>query len=327
MKKAIKKLINMPSINGMLRWLITLLTNLNRNIISKAKQYIQFSGVLNIYIEDIKFKLVAKSDDHFVTKAYYEGLMEKNEAILFKHLSKHAKIIFDIGSNVGLYSIVASKTNPTSSIYAFDPDRFVFNRLVDNISINHLNNITTTNCAIGSNLSQVELYTLESEVNTTTSSLYKNQAQHFYSNEKLKKNIVEQTTIDQLVFKKPGVKPDLIKIDVELNELNVLKGAERTLKELKPIILIEIFNNEIKSQIDDGLAFEFESDYTHQIENILKTHGYQFYVIGHSGILKVNDFRSNPDISNYLVSKNKAKKLFYCWRDVNEFASEIYINN
>ena len=327
MKKAIKKIVNIPSINGMLRWLITFLTNINRNIISTAKQHIQLSGVLNISIEDIKFKLHAKSDDHFVTKAYYEGLIEKNEAILFKHLSKHAKIIFDIGSNIGLYSIVASKTNPTSKIYAFDPDRFVFNRLVDNININHLNNITTTNCAIGSNLSQVDLYSLESEVNTTTSSLYKNQAQHFYLKEKLKKNVVNQTTIDHLVFETPRVEPDLIKIDVELNELNVLKGAEKTLEEFGPIILIEIFNNEIKSQIDDGLAIEFESNYTQEIENILKTHGYHFYVIGHSGILKVNDFRSNPDISNYLVSKNKAKKLFYCWRDVYEFASEMFTNN
>jgi hypothetical protein len=42
--------------------------------------------------------------------------------------------------------------------------------------------------------------------------------------------------------------PDIIKIDVEGNELNVLKGSEKTLKKNYPIIIMETHGQEIKKK-------------------------------------------------------------------------------
>jgi FkbM family methyltransferase len=49
---------------------------------------------------------------------------------------------------------------------------------------------------------------------------------------------VEQTTIDKFV-ERYGCRPDLIKIDTEGNEVRVLKGARKTLKSSRPLLIFE----------------------------------------------------------------------------------------
>ena len=55
---------------------------------------------------------------------------------------------------------------------------------------------------------------------------------------KIKSEIVEKKKLDSF-----NLKPDLIKIDVEGEELKVLKSSEQILKKYKPVIIIEINEN------------------------------------------------------------------------------------
>ena len=104
---------------------------------------------------------------------------------------------------------------------------------------------------------------------------------------KLKKNCLEVnipiTTIDDFVVKNQISALDVIKIDVEGNELNVLKGANKTLSEQQPLILMEVSDRRTK-------VFDYKA---RLLCDILKEHGYQFYVC--TGLSK----EGFPEITKY----------------------------
>jgi len=326
MKVIIKWFINKPIINWVFRNLLKSNIKFQRGLIKNTSRFIPVSGVIALKVEGVKLKFECMGDDHFITKSFYNGLSEANELRLYKSLSTKANIVFDIGANVGLYSIFGAHCNSDCNFYAFEPDNFIYDKLIRNIKRNDLENIKCYKNALGEIVEEKDFYSLKADVNTTTSSFYKDQALQYYPNEETIKYSVKQTTIDDLVYDELKVVPDLLKIDVELNELNTLKGATKTLTEHKPVILMEIFNYDIKTQLSPTLKNCLDHDYTLNIEELLKNFGYYFYIVGHTGILKVKDFRSNPDLTNYILSTFDTNKSFYNWKDVEIFASEIMVN-
>jgi len=63
---------------------------------------------------------------------------------------------------------------------------------------------------------------------------------------------VDTTTIDHELLTRPP--PDVLKIDVEGAELRVLKGAERLLRQKRPILLVELHSPEIAAKYDQRMA-------------------------------------------------------------------------
>lgn len=61
-----------------------------------------------------------------------------------------------------------------------------------------------------------------------------------YEQAGFKVQAVRTQTLDDFLSENPSVAPDLIKIDVEGAEVAVLKGAERTLKNHRPCMLLEV---------------------------------------------------------------------------------------
>ncbi len=70
---------------------------------------------------------------------------------------------------------------------------------------------------------------------------------------------VRAVSLDELVFGRQGRPPGLVKLDVEGAEGEVLKGATRTLRELKPIVLCEVHNPDM---LDPLRAFLTEFGYS-----------------------------------------------------------------
>ena len=67
----------------------------------------------------------------------------------------------------------------------------------------------------------------------------------FDQNKNYKKEKLKKITLDSFCIKS-GLIPEVIKIDVEGAEINVLKGAQNTLKKHKPIIYLSIHPRHIK---------------------------------------------------------------------------------
>jgi len=169
-------------------------------------------------------------------------LHEYKEMLIIKHLLRNypnGGIFIDIGAHIGKYSIFLSEY--FNKIIAIEPDRNNFNLLSKNAKINKLENkILPLNVAILDKEKLVWFFEYEDSVK---SSIKKNKIE--IPTNKYK---VMSISLDELV-ERLGInveKIKLIKIDVEGAEFEIIKGAIKTLKNSKPILLIEIKKNKFK---------------------------------------------------------------------------------
>lgn len=169
-------------------------------------------------------------------------LHEYKEMLIIKHLLRNnlnIGIFIDIGAHIGKYSIFLSKY--FSKIIAIEPDKNNFNLLSKNVKTNRLENkILPFNIAILDKEKVVWFFEYEDSVKSSIKSSENEMPINKYK--------VRSTSLDKLV-EKLGIDTEkirLIKIDVEGAEFEVIKGAVKTLKNSKPILLIEIKKNKFK---------------------------------------------------------------------------------
>jgi FkbM family methyltransferase len=184
-------------------------------------------------------KLQLKKGQTVATGNYYTGLFEFIEMSFVLQFLKQNDVFFDVGANIGAYSIAASSYTQATTL-SFEPVFSTYNQLLDNIKINSPSlKIFPYNIGL-SNKPGLLKFTLDRDANN-----------HVIAdlNSELKFYEVEVQTIDNFIERKPA----LIKLDVEGFELFVLQGAVKTLQsEHLKAIIVEV-NNESRKY---GLAPE-----------------------------------------------------------------------
>ncbi|MDA7583392.1 FkbM family methyltransferase, partial [bacterium] len=164
-----------------------------------------------------------------------DGFYEYKELItLIEWLKKKIKFnnVLDIGAYIGNHSVFFSKY--FKNVLSFEPNPHSFNLL--KLNTKKYKNINIFNFGLSKKNSTQDFYSYE--LNYGGSSLKKNNKIPY---QKFKTKFYK---FDQLNKKK---KIDLIKIDVEGEELNVLKGLKDTVKKNQPIIIFEVQKDEIKN--------------------------------------------------------------------------------
>jgi FkbM family methyltransferase len=161
---------------------------------------------------------------------------------------RRGDVFVDVGANIGVYSLLAS-TIPDVTILAFEPSSLAYQRLLENLRINGLNQVKAHNIALGS---ADRTGYLTTDKDTTN---------RIVDPENTNSRFIEPVTVRSLdsFFREYHVqKPSLIKIDVEGHELAVLEGAWETITAARPVLIIE--------QNRPG-----------QLRKLLGTLGYRFY--------------------------------------------------
>ncbi|MGD1701216.1 FkbM family methyltransferase [Dapis sp. BLCC M229] len=65
----------------------------------------------------------------------------------------------DIGAHIGYYSILAAKiVGSQGKVFAFEPELSNYQKILENINLNHLNNIKLFNLAVGSETKQTQIF-------------------------------------------------------------------------------------------------------------------------------------------------------------------------
>ena len=170
--------------------------------------------------------------------SYYEnhGLFESNLIDWSKQFCFSNKITLDIGAHSGTYSLCLA--NRSQHVYSFEPQKMTYYSLCGSVALSNLKNVTCHNFGLGSQeqVGEKELFIVSNDGGGST--LIKNQSPV------LSTETVTIRTLDSLQLKNVG----FIKMDVEENELNVLKGAVETLKNSNyPTILFE--SNDINEEL------------------------------------------------------------------------------
>jgi FkbM family methyltransferase len=266
------------------------------------------AGVLDLNIDGVPCRFYAECDDGPIDSFYYgRTYAEENDLRIFLELAKRSTVILDIGANTGLYAVLCAKASPAAEVFAFEPYDANLSRLRRNCELNDLTNVQFLPMAVGSANDPIEFMVPTPRRIIDVASVNEEFSRRVYGSAvEWEKVIVEQITVDDFKIKfSPDKRIELMKIDVELNEINVFHGMTSVLTNDRPDILVEIF-------VDDERKNFFES--------ILKSFDYSAYTLLANGMLRADDgFRVNKDGLNFLLSPRKTDKAFTPYTEMESF--------
>ena len=270
-----------------------------RHLITPNKKMIRnykFKGNIKVVTKDKKKFYLYNNAFILESSIFWLGFdninWERNTRKVWITLSKKSKIIFDIGANTGIFSMIAKVYNNDCEIHSFEPQPNIYHIFKKNIQINNFN-ISCNNIALSNQIGQAPFYNYGDNTfidkNTTAGSLNQKWRQKNQNTITVKVN-----TLKQYIEKNNLTKIDLMKIDVETYEYEVLLGMENYLKIFKPIIILEIQTNIIANNI----------------QLLLKKLDYIFYNINENdGLLKKNTLDIDENNLNYLLCPIEKKHL------------------
>jgi FkbM family methyltransferase len=172
--------------------------------------------------------------DSVLSRLIYEGQFELDEIAFVKEYLKEGEIFIDIGSNIGLFSLVASnKVGSTGKVVAFEPSPVTYNRLKQNARLAKYQNIEIRNLGLSNTESTLTLNISGAGYDAWDTFSVVEAAKRAGQVE------VPVSTLDNQLQGLNKTKISIIKIDVEGWEKFVLLGAQEFLKGFAPILLVE----------------------------------------------------------------------------------------
>ena len=172
---------------------------------------------------------------------------EFSEREVFRALEHHVRpgdTVLDVGANVGVYTMLLARwIAPSGRVHAFEPAPDAFRLLTDHLALNGLSHAAVvTRAAVGDDIGRVQFRTVGAGGLGHTVAVPLHHAT-------VGSDIIEvaATTIDAYCAEH-DLRPDLIKVDVEGAEMNVLRGAARTLIEHRPIVVVEVHPDALRSR-------------------------------------------------------------------------------
>lgn len=154
-----------------------------------------------------------------------------DEPFVFAMRSLPARaVVFDIGANIGMTAVIAAKSG-AAEVHAFEPDPNVFPLLLDTIAANAVS-VDAHNMALGESEGSLSFFSNPSSAS----------ASHLVTQDTLghtPTGTVQMSTLDAFVNVRGIDRIDFIKIDVEGFEIDVLRGARKTIERMKPSLLVE----------------------------------------------------------------------------------------
>jgi FkbM family methyltransferase len=230
------------------------------NKFSKKKSVVRFDEK-KIYIFTPN-QLCQFRADTFFTK--------EPETINWINTFQKESIFYDIGANIGIYSIYHAIKN-NSKCYAFEPSFYNLVQLSKNINENECNDKISVITNPLSNRNTVEAFNYSSTIEGGALSSFG--VNFSYDGKPIDKfSSVNKLgmCLDELIFNNYLIdKPNYIKIDVDGIEHLILEGAKKTLQlECCKSILVEI-NEELKDQSE--LSNKILTDSGYKIQNKLQS--------------------------------------------------------
>lgn len=216
----------------MINWYTYLKLSFNRLIHGHKLYKLDFnkSGLWVVLNNGVRLKYLDKFNSISSTITTY-GSFEEQELQQVMNNLKSRSVFFDVGANVGLYSLMVANNFIDMDIYSFEPLPETMKELRENLKENNLHGNSI-------HLIQSAISNYDGFVNITSDLHSSNYITT--PDSKINHLSVPCTTIDIFVKNNNIKKLDFIKIDVEGKEDLVLEGAMDSLRKFKPILLIEL---------------------------------------------------------------------------------------
>ena len=156
--------------------------------------------------------------------AYWLGIYEREYVQAFSQQIKPGNVVFDIGSQAGYYTLIASRlTKKEGRVFAFEPFPPNIDFVKKHCHLNKCTNVKLFEVAVAGSSGKRKFQANNSFMG------------HFSGQGELEVDVV---TLDELAAKQDIASPNVIKIDVEGMEYWVLRGGEKLILEHKPTIFV-----------------------------------------------------------------------------------------
>ena len=167
-----------------------------------------------------------------------DGYYEPFQSDILLELGKNSLRFLDIGANMGFYSLALAIENPNLSVISFEPQPGVYQRMLQNIELNDLQNrVKVINMALGQQVDELTMHI--PRFTGSGGASFKNLHEDEGEASQIK---VSVSTLDIMEI---GV-ADLMKTDVEGFELNVISGSYGWMMQSKPTIMAELLRKWMK---------------------------------------------------------------------------------
>lgn len=168
----------------------------------------------------------------------YLGIYENETAAAIKRELLPGWVVLDIGANIGAHTLpMAKEVGPNGRVIAFEPTRYALAKLRRNLSLNPELERRVTCCQ-----TLLVAETAKETVQAIHSSWPLVDTEDVHPLHRGRLMSVEGSsslTLDDCVWDLGLSRVDLIKLDVDGNELSVLAGGRRTLTQFRPVLDME----------------------------------------------------------------------------------------
>lgn len=265
--------------NQHINWI---LRNINKVLSSILPFRIPPSGVIVIKNEEGKKLKIRTNQSNYLSKiVYWDGYENFEYTPIFIKLIKKVRTFYDIGANIGYYSLLAAMENEEIKVVGFEPAQGPLFYFRENVLLNNYKNIQVESMALSHKEGEIEFYEIK---NKKYSYLKHNlagesNAGSLTTGRNFVVNKVKTTSFDEYVRQNNETSIDLIKMDTEGTENLILEKSSFILHNMKPIIICETLFNVIEKEL----------------EEIMSSYGYEFYYPTEKGLKKQETIVRNFD--------------------------------
>ncbi len=307
MRSLLKRWREKPIISFVLSRMIRPLYLLSRYIVQRVPWTIRVNGGVIDY-EDAMLKFPHNCGISFCTLLWWEGVSGYEPASwsVMRACIDKADYFWDVGSNVGMYAVLAKKVRPDIQVQAFEP---VPSLAESNRRLQRANNvdINLNNAAVSDNSNGAEIavrkYAHLIEVEPTASLA---EGVNLAEGADLEMVKVPTVTLDDLASLLPDSASIFIKVDVEGHEDCVLKGGRSMIAKYRPLILCEILPNVARHN---------------EIAKELIAANYDIFAICREGLFRIapDDLQQPRTYTDYLLmphEKTLNDRSYYSFKDL-----------
>jgi FkbM family methyltransferase len=217
---------------------------------------------------------------------------EKADSAMIERLISDGDLFFDIGANMGWYSINVALARRASQIHCFEPIPKTYSYLQRNIALNLISNITSYNFGFSNRPGEFDFYYYEEGSGNASSANISNR-------DDVQICKCEVRTLDDYSLKL-SAPVDFIKCDVEGAELHVFQGGLHTIARDRPIVFSEILRKwSAKFNYDPNEIFE-----------LFRSLGYRAFTVEGDGLKEsegMNEFTVETNFFFLHIEKHAQK--------------------
>lgn len=162
------------------------------------------------------------------------GVYEPETLGLCRRLLKDGGVFFDVGANLGLYSVAVSMSKDVK-VFSFEPDAKNFILLQRNLALNNRTQVRAFNCAVSNQQGLLSIH-VQAENNRGTIRVSKS----IENND----TIVAVTTLDAAIEYVGVTGIDVMKIDIEGHEIDAMRGLTLNSPRAPQHIIVEYWGSD-----------------------------------------------------------------------------------